>query len=706
MHVLHAAACAMAIACASDALAQDLVLVPAGEYTTGDWSPAVVLGDFDNDGVPDAAATGPESEPGVLLFRGTGTGGFETPVRHPLGAAERLHAIDLDNDGRLDLHVSSGSAGQALLGDGLGGFRTTIASPSAEAVGDFTGDGTVDLVGMRPSQTCAACQALTLYRGRGDGTFGTPETIGLTDDFFVGVVAADFDGDGTLDLAFDNPVQRALFIALNDGGGAFGVPQRQGLTAITQPHVAAGDTNGDGAIDLVLTNPDGTVSLFVGNGDGTTQPPHTVSACQGGPCADPLGVAIADLDGDGLGDVITTPEPWVAVLAGRSDGTLAPPVLFPASDFAWQPVPAEVTGDGRIDLVVSSGDSADRVGARGFFVYVNQSDITPPPPPPPPPPPGGDVTWTDTAHVTISGDVVTKSGGCDGCFDAIATAAPSLTPEGSVEFTVVDPTRIFAAGLTATPGALSPSALEFAFYVQGGGWVEVRESGAYRTDTRVAAGDRLRITLGNEGVVYAINDTPFYTGGPPPTSPLVFQAQLAHRGASIAEVSLTSGTSPPPPPDGPNPVVWGQSANVAIVDGSVRKVDGCDGCFDAFAVADPAIVGGAGSVAFTVTDPSRLLVAGLAARFEGTTPAGVDYGIFIQGGGWAEVREAGAYRADVPIAAGDVIRIEAVDGEIRYARNDVVFYTSTVPNLDPLMFVVLLATPGAELSNVAIDQAR
>ena len=109
--------------------------------------------------------------------------------------------------------------------------------------------------------------------GNGDGTFRTSSHFGKYDgcpDFAVG----DFDGDGNLDLVAAAPSERSVQIFLGNGDGTF----RQGgsygdVPSAFDPVVA--DFNGDGKLDLVVDSGAG-ILLFLGNGDGTFQNPQTI----------------------------------------------------------------------------------------------------------------------------------------------------------------------------------------------------------------------------------------------------------------------------------------------------------------------------------------------------------------------------------------------------------------------------------------------
>ena len=100
----------------------------------------------------------------------------------------------------------------------------------------------------------------------------------------IGLIAGDFNGDGTLDLAVANSGTTTVSILLGNGGGTF--TAQPALTTGSVPYsLTAGDFNNDGKLDLAVTNfangAASTVSIFLGNGNGTFQPGVSYNAGSG-----------------------------------------------------------------------------------------------------------------------------------------------------------------------------------------------------------------------------------------------------------------------------------------------------------------------------------------------------------------------------------------------------------------------------------------
>jgi uncharacterized protein (TIGR03437 family) len=251
--------------------------------------------DFNGDGKLDLALGGR-----VLLGRGDGT--FSAPVE--TGRAVWIATGDFNGDRKADLVLSDPGAGTLtiLLSNGDGTFRTAQrfeVQANQPHVADFNRDGWSDLAVVPGIE---GAQQLSIFLGQGDGTFRPAIRTQVN---AWGILPGDFNGDGLPDLATTSAV------LLGKGDGTFERPlvyPRPGnqVTQDTDPFpYAAADFDGDGKLDLVTTYFGAAIvnhfSLFRGKGDGTLLP--SVEYVAGWA---PETATVADVDGDGRPDLIVT----------------------------------------------------------------------------------------------------------------------------------------------------------------------------------------------------------------------------------------------------------------------------------------------------------------------------------------------------------------------------------------------------------------
>jgi hypothetical protein len=224
------------------------------------------------------------------------------------------------------LVANNGSSSvSVLLGNGDGTFRAAVnyavgGHPVAVAVGDFSGTGNTDVVTANPDTN-----TVSLLRGNGDGTFRAAANyaVGFQP---VSLLAADFTGNGILDLAVGNAFTPTgtVTVLLGNGDGTFGAPisYNAGATTGTGPAtLAAADFNGDGVLDLAVANPStGTVSVLLGRGDGTFQAPLSYAIGPG-----PSALAAGDFNGDGFPDLAATLPGSNGLTVLFNDGVWGPP---------------------------------------------------------------------------------------------------------------------------------------------------------------------------------------------------------------------------------------------------------------------------------------------------------------------------------------------------------------------------------------------
>jgi hypothetical protein len=332
------------------------------QSVTGNTPVSVVLEDFNGDGYLDVAVAD-QAGNAVSVMLGTGTGSFPTHLEYPTAAFPTGVAVgDFNHDGSLDLAVSAGNGNtvSVLWGQGDGTFAGQVNAgtgdiPYSVVAADFNNDGTTDLLAANSGGT-----SISVILSNGNKTFQTRT------DFAAGptpraVATGDFNADGVPDLVvtnsncanFPNCGPSTISILLGNGDGSFQGPTGYSTGTDTYPYfVAVGDFNGDKIADIAVANyATNTVSVFLGNGDGTFQA-HTDTSTGG---EEPTSIAIGDFNGDGHLDVAVTNFHTnnVSVLLGNGDGTFTPAT---GSPYAAGNGPISVaTGKfsgGQIDLVV------------------------------------------------------------------------------------------------------------------------------------------------------------------------------------------------------------------------------------------------------------------------------------------------------------------------------------------------------------------
>jgi hypothetical protein len=384
-----------------DGTFQTPIIYPLPEYD----DQAVVTADINSDGKPDiVTGTSEGSLEGdvnyltVLLNQGNGSFGappaqFSTVSAADNSTAKPTNAVgltlaDLTGNSRLDLVVTDWSLpvepltnGQVpmpptinpstgtidahgsisvLGGNGDGTFQPEQqyfvgGRPIAVQAGDLTGDGKQDLIVVN-----AFDNTVSILKGNGDRTFQPAITIPVGTNPNA-VALADFNGHGKLDIAITNLVDNTVSIIINKSTpGTLRFNNQVTYSVGTYPAgIVARDFNHDGKMDLAVvnggnafaSNPTTTLSILLGNGDGTFQPARTQQLWThyGGDA-----ITAADFGRGQIDLAVANFSPGqVMILEGNGDGTFTQAGLYTAGAGAEGIVAVDFNRDGKVDIAVN-----------------------------------------------------------------------------------------------------------------------------------------------------------------------------------------------------------------------------------------------------------------------------------------------------------------------------------------------------------------
>lgn len=242
---------------------------PISTNFSGQSPHAMAGGDFNGDGKLDLLTlnTSGFSNGSISVFLGDGAAHFGAQTLFAVRTGVNIRQVgvaDLNGDSKLDLAIPSGFGFSIMIGDGSGGFgaatHITTANSGSIIVSDFDGDNKRDLA-MVSGGTNAK---LAVLRGDGTGAFGAPALFDVG-SFLADLTAADFNGDGKIDIAVASPnlsgSRSTVAVLFGDGAGSFS-PRTDYIVERSPDRIFSADLNNDAKIDLAVAN-QGTNTISV-----------------------------------------------------------------------------------------------------------------------------------------------------------------------------------------------------------------------------------------------------------------------------------------------------------------------------------------------------------------------------------------------------------------------------------------------------------
>ncbi len=337
---------------------------------TGSYPEAIAIGDVNNDGRNDVVMTtwysgDPVNDYKIFVFLQNADGTLAAPVKYATSASytRRPSTVaigDINNDGRNDVVIGySGFGIEVFSQNGSGALNADVVYASADSnkikIADLNNDGILDVVGIGWGTNTAS-----VWLQNNGGTLEPAIIYTVTHGGYDDLDVGDVNNDGLTDIVVMSGqlLVPNLGILIQKNDGTFDNPAYYSVGGNILTHgVAVGDVNGDHLNDVVVTyggnRPNSKIGVFTQNASGTLEPVVSYNSYD-----IPEPVRIADLTGDGRAEVIVLHGGWLkaGVYLQNASGLQAENLYDIPDASHYNPhglAVGDINSDGRRDIAVA-----------------------------------------------------------------------------------------------------------------------------------------------------------------------------------------------------------------------------------------------------------------------------------------------------------------------------------------------------------------